>query len=60
MSDKNENSFFFLDIPFATCAGIGDGHDGRVLLIFERALGVPTAADDVLVVDRGRSKEEQR
>ena len=50
----------FLDIPFATCAGIGDGHDGRAFAMLElRELLVAPAAT-AAVVDKGRSKEEHR
>lgn len=45
-----------LHVPFATCAGIGDGHDGRAFAFEFRATlgGVP------VVVESGRSKEEHR
>lgn len=42
------------DLPLATCAGIGDGHDGRALVFELRG------AMGVAVAESGRSKEEHR
>lgn len=42
------------DLPFATCAGIGDGHC-LVFMLFEDVFFA-----FVVVVESGRSKDEQR